>query len=433
MNPIPAPTGRPVFDPAAQASPEPRFRRTGGILPAGCPALIAIIATLVTPAGLLVASPVVKPDPQAGAVACRLQLNRIHETLQDYQATHGDLPAELSDLHPEFVAEPRLFTCPEVMQTGDFRSWRSGLRSDVFEDVLPRSYSYEFCLKEYPLWAGLASTEREYKMRQMRVIGSNVPVVRCLFHHLNLSLAGEIYPSRGRDGSWEERFTNQVALEKLLPIALFADFAPVPGRPHPAIPPRPPGTDPRQLDLGPYYVTALQIPWLWRNPRGADLAGLPLGDVQLDRVPVRFDIRGLIQLHTRSMIAPFPTRIDGILVGRTCRRLHLLEGAVDRTGREVAGKEIGHYSIRYADGSSARIPIRYGQDVVSAWGDASGPAPERVAWERQTRPGKSSPPRARVFHRAWDNPKPGTLITAIEFVSAGAMAAPFLVAITLEP
>ena len=79
----------------------------------------------------------------------------------------------------------------------------------------------------------------------MKLVGSNVPIVRCLNHgpdlNLFLSLGGKIFEQSGTD--WETLFTNdQVRIEQFLPPAIFGDFAPLPGRFTEGITPRDPAT-----------------------------------------------------------------------------------------------------------------------------------------------------------------------------------------------
>ena len=59
-------------------------------------------------------------------------------------------------------------------------------------------------------------TTRDWKKQQMGLVGSEVPIVRCLLHEpvLNLSFGGKIYES---PLFWEKNF---------LDVATMKDFAP---------------------------------------------------------------------------------------------------------------------------------------------------------------------------------------------------------------
>jgi len=370
--------------------------------------------------------------------SCKASLNRILESLREYEKAYGTLPNHLSDLHPEFVADPRLFICPAVQRRGDFRSWRRGVRDDVFADPLPTSYAYEFNMEPYPLWVGQASTWREYKQRLMKILGPEVPIIRCLAHEpkLYLSIGGTIHTS---GFYWEDNFADVMDVNCLYPPAIFSDLAPLPGRFTNNISPRDPLADPRLLDLSRFYVAPLQSPWLWNNPEGEDLSELRQGVVEFPQTQVTFDVRGLIQLTCPFMIAPFPARVDGIPVGQKCRLLHFLDGAVRGDRRKPGswdkpGTEIGSYEIHYANRPPVTVPIRYGQDILS-W-DYRGKEPSaggaRVAWEGYNDDSRADGYPIRLYHQQWQNPHPEEEIASIDFVGGNAIAAPFLIAITLE-
>jgi hypothetical protein len=310
------------------------------------------------------------------------------------------------------------------------------VRSDVFEDVLPTTYSYEFCIKPYPLWAGIESTDREYKKRQMKVLGPDVALVRCFIasHRLFLTVGGAIRDSPSTH--WEEAYAKRVSMAQLLPAALFNDLAPVPGRPPFPTPPRDINTDPRFIDLSNFYVASLDKPWVWRNWPHRNISALPRGVVKLDFVSVPFDIRGLIQLiqvgSDNMVAAPFPARVDDISIRQNCRRVHFLEGAA-ALASVSRGTEIGHYQIHYRDGGREKVSIVYGRDVLTTWQrDETNSLSGRLAWENAVRDGSGASLYARLYHKVWTNPRPEVTIEAIDFVSAMTASAPYLIAITLE-
>jgi len=368
-------------------------------------------------------------------LACQAKLNKVYEAILEFQKAHRKLPDWLSDLHPEFIDSPRAFVCPHVERLGDLEAWRAGVRGEVFSDpILPNSYSYEFCANTYQLWAGINSTEQEYKMRQMKVegVGENVPIIRCLAHDpkLNLAYQGRFYLS-GRE--WENNFTNQqVLMTDLLPNALFRDLAPQSGT-HPELRPRPPETPSTQLDLTPHYHVPLHQAWLFRNPKGKDLASLATEAGRMTRTSVPFDARGLIQLRSPIMPSPYPERMEGIVVGGETTILHFLLGTVNKpfwqVGKVELGEVIGAFGVRYEGGRELSIPIVYGLDVLDWLTDPSelreGVEAE-VAWQ-----GSNVDGPVRLYILTWFNPVPKLRIEAVSFESTKSESAPFLVAITL--
>src|SRR5262249_33305192 len=101
------------------------------------------------------------------AAACREQLRLIHDAIRNFKTAHDRLPHWLSELSPEYL-DAKLLICPYVNKIADLRSWRYGLRDDVFQDPKEStSYGYEFNEKPLILWTGLKATWNEYKHRVM--------------------------------------------------------------------------------------------------------------------------------------------------------------------------------------------------------------------------------------------------------------------------
>ena len=145
---------------------------------------------------------------------------------------------------------------------------------------------------------------------------------------------------------------------------------------------------------------------------------------------VEFDVRGMVQLSAQARVPgdpAYPDRVEGIPVGQHGRRLHFLHAAI---GIEEPGAVIGRYVVHTADGGRSELPIRYGQEVVDWIADPlPAPAPLVVAWTGASR----MYPVLRLFRTTWENPAPEIEVTRIDFLSAPTRAAPFLVAITVEP
>ncbi|HOX56111.1 MAG TPA: hypothetical protein P5205_04895 [Candidatus Paceibacterota bacterium] len=157
--------------------------------------------------------------------ACIKNLKAINGAIRAFQAEHHDLPNWLSDLVPQYLDDLNVLICPVCRRTGQ------SLARPMADPKLPSSYVFMFC----PVPLGKAATNaptrthREWRRRQMGLLGSDVPVVQCRFHRprLNLAFDGKIYES---PVSWELAFTNRVSAAELTPDRLFADETPRPAR-----------------------------------------------------------------------------------------------------------------------------------------------------------------------------------------------------------
>ena len=184
-----------------------------------------------------------------------------------------------------------------------------------------------------------------------------------------------------------------------------------------------------QVDLTDFYNGALARAW-HPGPPENNLSALPTGLLQLGGAV--FDVRGVVQLAGLDLLRAggrFPQQISGIRIGQTCHQLHFLHAA---GWQAHDGTRIGTYLIHYADGRTQAVPIIYGEDVRdwNAGGDSSNKLKRAtVVWSgmnKQSRP-------VRLFKSTWVNPWPTAEISVIDYVSAMERAAPFLVAITVEP
>jgi protein involved in polysaccharide export with SLBB domain len=149
---------------------------------------------------------------------CIRNLKIIYQAIQNYRADHKDIPNWLSDLVPQYINDANFLTCPACKRTGEIES------GALADPKIPCSYLYEFC----PLQLGKidapshpAKTRREWKQRQMGLVGSIVPIVRCRHHAvvLNLAFDGRIYES---PPSWEVLLTNLLDVAELQPARIFA-------------------------------------------------------------------------------------------------------------------------------------------------------------------------------------------------------------------
>jgi len=122
--------------------------------------------------------------------------------------------------------------------------------------------------------------------------------------------------------------------------------------------------------------------------------------------------------------APTPGR--DIAVGRYSQRVHFLHSAI---GIDEEGVRSAQYLIHYADGATNIVHVVYGEDVRDCMSQKPLGTSTRsaVAWEGKTKRGQD----VRLFKTTWDNPRPATEVSSIDFKSGG-KAQVFLIAITVE-
>jgi hypothetical protein len=360
---------------------------------------------------------------------CTKNLKAIYAAVEAYRLDHKDLPNWFSDLVPDYLADVNVLVCPTCRRTG---------RTDVpqlSDPRVPSSYLFEFCPvplgNEAP--GNPKATRREWKRRQMGVVGSIVPIVRCRHHQptLNLAFDGRVYES---PPAWEGMLTNLVDPDSLKPARMF----PAPGTvalPKKSYPPRDSKTAPQLLDLTPFYNARLTDTWHGgENATGNDLAALPAGVQNL--AGVDYDVRGVIQLASKAPTANrFPTNAAGIKVNQKCEKLHFLHSAAFGNVRDE-GKQIGVYVLHFAANQMRlEVPIIYGKDVRDwhYWAAEKDAQPAlKVAWKGENKTSQNAGSYVRLFETTWTNLVPNVELESIDFVSSMSQPAPFLLSITLE-
>ncbi|MBI3851273.1 MAG: hypothetical protein HY298_13515 [Verrucomicrobia bacterium] len=194
------------------------------------------------------------------------------------------------------------------------------------------------------------------------------------------------------------------------------------------IPPRDPLAASETADLSDYYNLSL------KTASKNDLADLPAGLQTFGGR--RFDVRGI--LHLSSQIEPpsansYPPRINGIKIGRKCKRLHFLHAT---SFEAIDGTRVGNYLVHYADDQTTSIPIVYGKDVRDWWtvpGEPLDTNPSALIWMGTNPHAQSIKSRSlRLFKSSWVNLRPDMKVVSIDLVSSNADAVPFLVAVTTE-
>jgi hypothetical protein len=357
--------------------------------------------------------------PPSDKAQCIRNLRLIHDAIQAYRLEHKDLPDWLSDLSPKYISNPELLVCPLAKKRGLTSITATGRKG--LSD--PRtSYIYEFNTVELQEVRG--RTNRDWKRAQMGLLGSVVPIARCLVHErpVNLSFGGEVYESDRLE--WEYKFTNLIDFAELKADRLLS-----PGTSTRVIqiPSRDPRATPDQVDLSAFFNASLGKPWLLREP-DQHLSALPPGLQELDGV--LFDVRGVIQLSSRGIRQlgeSFLERVGPIPLNRLCRELHFLIGA---SVPDAHGTEAGRFDIRYGNGQAEELRLVMGAHLQSTWkGAEHEPAPTlaTVAWQ-------GNPPHAaRLFKLTWINPRPGAELHSVEGIAGTNKLDFFLVALSVSP
>jgi tetratricopeptide (TPR) repeat protein len=187
------------------------------------------------------------------------------------------------------------------------------------------------------------------------------------------------------------------------------------------------------LDLTLCFNARLDEDWHRRTDLGNNLASLTPGVHTLEGIP--FDVRGVIQLtaQIRDLDPVYPERIGAIAVHRLCSQVHFLHGA---GWSSAEGTIIGYWIIHWVDGHHEPVPVLYGKDVRQ-WQFWPNMSPETggasPVWTgTQSRWNNRAGAGVRLYRTTWANPHPDIAVATIDFVSAQARSAPFLLAITVE-
>ncbi len=206
-----------------------------------------------------------------------------------------------------------------------------------------------------------------------------------------------------------------------------------------AVPPRDPSRDPKQIDLTRYYNASLYDDRGWtESGLSIELGNLP--ETFVPRKGVSFDIRGLIQLESGTLPDgdtlnsksghQYPERVDGVAIGQESPAVHILASCT--WGLADAGDEVARFVMRYDDGTSQEMVVRFIEDVADWWTIGGTVPPERVGWHGWISPRAGWEQQVVLSELVWQNPYPEKTIDSIDFISTLGAAAPFLVAITLE-
>lgn len=368
----------------------------------------------------------------SGKERCTRNLNAIYKAIQAYRADHKDIPGWLSDLVPKYLTDPNLLVCPNSKESGQVVNF------GLADPKLSTSYIYEFCDVAIPktFSGGVDRTMKEWKMRQMEIVGPRIPMVRCHQHKqvLNLSFEGKIYES---SGSWEQDLKD-VSSAELMPGTIFAavirDSAQKATPQSLEIPERDPKAKTNLIDLTTHYNAALTEGWHRQDPADTnphnDLSWMPRGTQKF--AGVEFDARGVIQLASRKMTTPrYPKAVRGIKVGRKTPQVHFLQSTGWSAGE---GTPIASFVFNYANGEKRQFTVLYGVHVLD-WVVPGQPVDKKnsvLAWAGKSPVTEQQGTELRIYKTVWKNPLPDETIETIDYISSMNDPAPFLIAITTE-
>lgn len=299
-------------------------------------------------------------DTDGEREACRKNLGKIYDAIQAYRRDHKDLPSWISDLVPQYLKDPNVLICPATRRTGNVNTLGTE------DPKISTTYLYQFSDGPIPkvVPGGEGHTMKDWKRRQMGLVGSIVPMVRCHNHGrtLNVSFDGKIYDS---EGSWEGAHQNVLDTAELFPNRIYASEAAnaAAARAKAAIPQRGTNTPANLIDLSRYYNASLSESWHPSAPGGVpsnNLEWLPSGIQKFGDIP--FDVRGLIQLSSQKLNVPrYPLNVKNIKVDQKATRLHFLHSTGWSAGD---GTPVCTYVMHMADGKTQNFTVKYGTHIV---------------------------------------------------------------------
>lgn len=367
-------------------------------------------------------SKVIKSRHEVDSLACRGQLNLIHCALQEYQKEKRELPEWLSDLTEGFLQNENVLACPFIRNSGKVNEWRANLNVfPVFADPKFTSYGYELSSVEIPDISG--TTCRQYKQRQMQVLGLGVPIARCLAHErpLNLGFDGTIYKS---EMFWEDVFRKESSDEEVLHAPFLEETPKIAVRR--LLRPRKADVSARFLDLYNHYnATLLHLAEI--DYEGTLIESITSGMHQIGGID--FEIRGLVHLAGKEFPIPFPEEA-AIPLDRHSPVIHILHGTV---GEAPLNSRTATLLFELENGETDRAEIIYGKNVETRWFDPQLEGEQRnskATWVSAANPRASK--SLRLYVSSWKNPWPDVRIRSIGFLSEMNVSAPFMVAITAE-
>jgi hypothetical protein len=186
-----------------------------------------------------------------------------------------------------------------------------------------------------------------------------------------------------------------------------------------------PGT---MIDLSSLTTRKLTDPdetqWIGRGP-GIDLSNLPVGPQRFG--PYQFHVSGALMLKgARVSVNTLPETIT-LEIGMKAPGIAFLHTTGWTSPLTSPRTRIGAYTIQYADGTNASLPLEYGRNIVG-WTDVT---PKTItydlAWRGKTREDLD----VGLSAWTWRNPNPDKVIQTITVSSLGLQSNPTLIGLTL--
>lgn len=143
---------------------------------------------------------------------------------------------------------------------------------------------------------------------------------------------------------------------------------------------------------------------------------------------IKFDARGMIQSGN------YWAETNCVPVGRKCAEIDFLHGTYWWMS---STNTVSRFVIHFANGTSAAIPIVFGQDVGSSRFNIprkpnSAPT-NSVVWEERISTNAPPQPVFGFYIKKWSNPFPDATVDTIDFEPSQTYSGAFLVAITIQP
>ena len=142
----------------------------------------------------------------------------------------------------------------------------------------------------------------------------------------------------------------------------------------------------------------------------AALAGLKEGDavrLLLDRGGQQSDLAAALAERRRA----YP-------VGAQCKALYL---AVSAGASSAPGTALGRWVVRYADGTTERIPVRYGREALAQSADSSAQSADSLPQTTNDPVWLIEQGGTRCLVREWVNPHPEKVVREVAFEAAPAL------------
>lgn len=165
---------------------------------------------------------------------------------------------------------------------------------------------------------------------------------------------------------------------------------------------------------------------------GKEISNLPDGKFLWKNIPF-VKGRGLLELSRKDGPVSLPKSIEGIAVNSMARKIFFLQTTslkklkVNTVEHRYKNHElIGEYTVKYKDGSTSKIPIKY-REQVADWNDYGGCVNSWLAFKTKTK----DQFLFQLYALEWDNPSPGKEIESIGIKSADGSVSLTVAAITL--